>query len=180
LKDRGLATIDSDEIVHEALGPGTPPSQAVAKQIGVEFLRPDGSVDRARLGASVFKDPDVRATLEAIVHPVVYATIQKWFGTLDGRIGIASIPLLYETGHEKDFDFVAVTVCPADVQLQRLLDRDRISEEEARRRIAAQMPADEKAARGDFVILTGGTMLATDAQVDELIAVLTRRALQVP
>ncbi len=75
---------------------------------------------------------------------------------------MASIPLLYETGRENDFDFVVVTVCPPDVQLQRLLERDRMSENEARQRIAAQMPADEKAARGDFVILTGGTKQATE------------------
>jgi dephospho-CoA kinase len=175
LKDRGIATIDSDEIVHEALAPGTPASQAVATQIGSEFLKPDGGVDRTRLGAKVFKDPVVRATIEAIVHPIVYATIQEWFDAIEQPIGVASIPLLYETGHEKDFDFVVVTVCPPDVQLQRLVDRDRTSEEEARRRIAAQIPAEEKAARGDFVIRTGGAKAATDAQVDELMTVLLRR-----
>jgi dephospho-CoA kinase len=89
-------------------------------------------------------------------------------------MAVASIPLLYETQREKDFDFVVVTVCPPDVQLERLLERDRMSEEEAHQRIAAQIPAEEKAARADFVILTGGTMLATDRQVDNLVVALER------
>jgi dephospho-CoA kinase len=180
LNDRGIATIDSDEIVHEALGPGRPTTKAIADQFGHALLKPDGSIDRALLARKIFSDAEARRQVETIVHPVVYTTIRKWFEASDRTMGVASIPLLYETGREKDFDFVAVTVCPPDVQLQRLLERDRMSEEQARQRIAAQMPAEQKAARGDFVILTGGTTLATDAQVDDLIAILTRRALQAP
>lgn len=169
LKDRGVATIDADEIVHDVLGPGTPTSTAIAAQFGREFLKPDGSVDRARLGAKVFKEPNTRHQIEAIVHPLVYHAIRTWSENLDEPMAVAGIPLLYETGHEKDFDVVVVTVCPPDVQLQRLLERDGMSEEEARQRIAAQMPAEEKAARGDFVIRTGGSKGDTDRQVDELL-----------
>jgi dephospho-CoA kinase len=122
----------------------------------------------------VFRDPETRQQIEAIVHPLVYETLRRWFETLDRPIGVASIPLLYETQRETDFDFVVVTVCPPDVQLQRLLERDRMSEEEAYQRIAAQIPAEEKAGRADFVILTGGTMLATDRQVDDLVVSLDR------
>lgn len=169
LKDRGVATIDADEIVHDVLGPGTPTSAAIAAQFGREFLKPDGSVDRARLGAKVFKEPNTRHQIEAIVHPLVYHAIRTWSENLDEPMAVAGIPLLYETGHEKDFDVVVVTVCPPDVQLQRLLERDGMSEEEARQRIAAQMPAEEKAARGDFVIRTDGSKGDTDRQVDELL-----------
>jgi len=174
LKDRGIAVIDADDVVHETLGPGTPTTKALAAQFGSVFLKPDGSIDRTLLAVKVFRDPEVRHHIEAIIHPVVYEAIRQWFDTLDRPMGVASIPLLYETHREKDFDFVVVTVCPPDVQLLRLLERDRMSEEEARQRIAAQMPAEEKAARGDFVISTGGAMLATDRQVDELIAALHR------
>jgi dephospho-CoA kinase len=169
LRDRGVPTIDADDVVHEALGPATPTAIAIASQFGDEFLRPDGSVDRTRLGAKVFREVESRRKLEAIIHPVVYEVIRKWYGTLKRPLGIASVPLLYETQHERDFDFVAVTVCSPEQQMQRILQRDRMSEEEARQRIAAQMPAEEKAQRADFVILTGGTTLATDQQVDELL-----------
>ena len=172
LKERDVATIDADDIVHEAFGAGSPVTRAIAAQLGSVFLKPDGSVDRTALGVKVFSDPEARHHIEAIVHPVVYQTIHKWFDTLGRPLGVASIPLLYETGREKDFDFVVVTVCPPDLQLRRLLARDRMTEEEARQRIAAQLPAEEKAARGDFVILTEGSTLDTDRQVDELIAKL--------
>lgn len=174
LKDRGVPVIDADDIVHEALGPGTPATNAIASRFGSVFLKPDGSIHRTLLAAKVFKDPDARHQIEAIIHPVVYQSIRAWFDALDRPMGVASIPLLYETGREKDFDVVAVTVCPPDVQLQRLLDRDRMSRDEALQRIAAQMPADEKAARGDLVIHTGGTKQVTDSQVDELVVALQR------
>jgi dephospho-CoA kinase len=175
LKERGIATIDADDIVHEALGPGTATTKAVADRFGSVFLKSDGSIHRTLLAVKVFRDPEARRAIEAIVHPIVYATIRTWFEAVDRPMAVASIPLLYETGRENDFDFVVVTVCPPDVQLRRLLERDRMSEDEACQRIAAQMPAAEKAARGDFVILTGGTMAATDQQVDELIQTLRRR-----
>lgn len=170
-KDRGIPTIDADDVVHEALGQGTSTGSAIAAQFGRVFLRPDGSIDRTLLAGRVFRDREMRLRLEAIVHPVVYDVIRNWFHALDRPMGVASIPLLYETRREHDFDVVVVTVCPPDIQLQRLLDRG-LSEEEARQRIAAQMPAEEKAARGHFVIRTGGTMLATDRQIEELLVAL--------
>ena len=175
LKDLGISVIDADDIVHEALGPGTPTTNAIAARFGSGFLKPDGGVHRARLAAEVFSDLDARRDIEAIVHPVVYQSIRTWFDTLEGPIGVACIPLLYETGREKDFDFVVVTFCPPAVQLQRLLEREGMSEEEAHQRIAAQMPAKEKAARGDFVILTDGTKQATSRQIDVLLEVLHHR-----
>jgi dephospho-CoA kinase len=173
LKDRSIPTIDADDIVHEALGPGTPTSHAIAAQFGRIFLNPDGSVDRTMLAGPVFSDADTRRQLEAIVHPVVYETIRAWFDTLDRPMGIASIPLLYETRREKDFDAVIVTACALEAQVQRLRDRG-MSEEEAYQRIGAQMPAEEKAARGHFVIRTDGTMAETDRQVEELIGRLSK------
>jgi dephospho-CoA kinase len=174
LQERGVATIDADDIVHGALGAGSPVTQAIAARVGNAFLKPDGSIHRALLAVKVFSDADIRRQIEAIVHPVVYETIRTWFDTLDQPFGVASIPLLYETGREGDFDFVVVTVCPPEMQLQRVLERDRMTEEDARQRVAAQLPAEEKAARGDFVIRTDGTKSATDRQVDKLLARLQR------
>jgi dephospho-CoA kinase len=174
LKERGIPTIDADDIVHEALGPGTPTTRAIAAQFGSVFLKPNGSIHRTLLAVKVFSDPETRQQIEAIIHPVVYETLRRWFETVDRPMGVASIPLLFETRREKDFDFIVVTVCPPDVQLERLLQRDRMSEEEAHQRIAAQIPAEQKAARGDFVIHTGGTMLTTDRQIGDLVVALDR------
>jgi dephospho-CoA kinase len=169
LRERGIPTIEADDIVHDLLGAGTPTTNAIVTQFGGVFLKPDGSIDRRLLAARVFTDPESRLQIEAIIHPLVYAHIQEWYKALDQPVGIASIPLLYETRREGDFDFVAVTLCSPEQQLQRLLERDGIPEDEARQRIQSQMPADEKARRANFVILTGGTPLSTDRQVDELL-----------
>ena len=174
LRDRGVATIDADDIVHEALGPGTPTTRSIAAQFGGAFLNPDGSIHRTLLGVKVFRDPGARLTLEAIIHPVVYEEIGNWYATLDRPMGVASIPLLFETERQGDFDFVVVTACTPEQQIQRLIERDRIDEEEAKQRIGAQLPTDEKMKRADFVILTGGTKLATDNQVEELLVKLSQ------
>ena len=174
LKGRGVPVIDADDLVHEALGPGTPATNAIASRFGVGLLKPDGSVNRKLLGVEVFRDAEVRRQIESILHPIVYDAIHKWFGSLDRPFGVASIPLLYETGREGDFDFVAVTVASADIQLQRLRERDGLSESGARQRVAAQLPAEEKATRGDFVIRTDGSMRDTDRQVEDLIETLQR------
>ena len=172
LRDRGVATIDADDIVHAELGPGTPTAQTIAAQFGSALLTPDGSIDRGLLGARVFNDPQTRLAIEAIIHPVVYEKIRKWFETLDRPIGVASIPLLFETGREGDFDFVVATACTPEQQLKRLLQRDRMTEADAKQRIAAQMAADEKAKRANYVIMTGGSKVATDKQVEELLVQL--------
>jgi dephospho-CoA kinase len=169
LRGRGIPTIDADDVVHEALGPDTPTTRAIATEFGNAFLRADGSVNRAALADCVFASPDMRLRLEAIVHPVVYAAIHAWFDSLQRPAGVASIPLLYETGHERDFDLVVATVCRPEIQMSRLIQRDGLTSEAAQQRLDAQMPAAEKALRGNFVIETGGTMAETDRQVEELI-----------
>jgi dephospho-CoA kinase len=175
LRDRGVATIDADDIVHAELGPRTSTTKTIAAQFGSALLKPDGSIDRGLLGARVFSDRATRLAIEAIIHPVVYEEIRRWFATLDRPIGVASIPLLFETGRQGDFDFVVVTACNPEQQLERLVARDHLTEDEARQRIAAQMPTDEKAKRANYVIMTGGSTLATDKQVEELLVELMQR-----
>jgi dephospho-CoA kinase len=175
LKDRGVPVIDADDIVHVMLGSSTPIAAAIAAKFGGGFLQSDGSVDRVKMAAKVFSEPSARREVEAIIHPAVYEKIREWFDTLDTSLGVASIPLLYETNRQDDFDMVVVTACPPEQQLQRLLAREGMSESEARGRIAAQMPVEEKAARGDVVIHTGGSKTDTDRQVDEWLAGLRRR-----
>jgi len=168
LRERGLPTIDADDVVHESFGPGDMTTRAIAREFGDEILRDDGSIDRTALAAKVFDDNSARRRLEVIVHPMVYERIAAWFETIDGPIGVASIPLLYETGHEADFDRVVVTTCSPEQQIERLLARG-LTSEQARQRMAAQMPTAEKTNRADFVISTDGTRAETDAQVNELI-----------
>ena len=171
LRQGGIPTIDADEIVHEALARGTITTKAIALQFGSGALGPDGSVDRQVLAARVFADADARLRLEAIVHPVVYERILEWFATLDRPLGVASIPLLYETHRESDFDAVIVTACEPEQQLRRIVERG-LSEEDAKKRMAAQISTEKKALRANFVIWTNGPVGETDAQVEELLVKL--------
>ncbi|MEO8077189.1 MAG: dephospho-CoA kinase [Acidobacteriota bacterium] len=163
----GVPVIDADLLAREAVAPGSPALGAVAARFGAPVFQPDGSLDRAALGRIVFSDRAARADLEAIVHPEVYRRIGAWFASQPAgtRLAIADLPLLFETGHHHDFDRVIVCACAPAEQLRRLMARDRLSEADARARLAAQWPVEEKAARGDHVIRTDGTLADTDAQV---------------
>jgi dephospho-CoA kinase len=167
--------IDADTLAREAVAPGSPGLSAVTARFGRDVLLADGSLDRAALGRLIFADPAARADLEAIIHPEVYGRIREWFADLPGavRVGIADIPLLYETGHQHDFDVVIVCACEPAEQLRRIMTRDRLSERDARARLAAQWPIEEKARRADYVIRTDGTHAETDAQVRRLYSLLT-------
>jgi dephospho-CoA kinase len=175
--EAGAPTIDADTLARHAVAPGTSGFAAVVARFGQAVVTPDGQLDREAIGRLVFADADARRALEAIIHPAVYAAIERWFDGLarTGRsaAAIADIPLLYETGRDADFDVVVVAACPADVQLARLMARSQLSEADAVRRIASQLPIDEKAERGDYVIDTSGTFADTDRQVRQIWARLS-------
>lgn len=163
----GVPVIDADRLARLAVAPGSPGLAAVVQRFGNSVLRADGTLDRSALAAIVFADRAARADLEAIVHPDVYRRIREWFARLPPgtAVAIADIPLLYETGHEHEFDGTIVCACAPDEQLRRLVVRDGLGEEEARARLAAQWPIDEKVKRADYVIRTDGSFAETDAEV---------------
>ena len=172
----GVPTIDSDTLAHEVIAPGTPGFAAVVRRFGGSIVSPSGEVDRQKLGAIVFADSAARRDLEAIVHPAVRAAIDDWFLSLDPArqsFAIADIPLLYEVNREKDFAKVIVTACDPATQLRRVMERTGLTEWEARQRLAAQLPIDEKIRRADYVIHTDGSLADTDKQakrvVDQLV-----------
>jgi dephospho-CoA kinase len=172
----GVPCLDADDLAHGVTEAGTEGTRAIVARFGPGILEADGSVDRRKLGSIVFADAAARRDLEAIVHPAVYRSIGaglRAFELIGGSpVAIVDIPLLYETGRQADFHRVVATVCSRSVQLARLLERG-MTEREAEQRLAAQMPADEKAARADFVIPTDGTFAETDARVEEILAKLT-------
>ena len=177
----GIDTIDADRLVHEALGPGTQATISIAHRFGSGVIAVDGSVDRRRLGEQVFADDEARRDLEKLLHPAVYAAITEWFEALaraGKALGIADIPLLYETGHEGDVNAVIVVACGPEEQVRRVMARDGLSLEAARQRVAAQMAIEDKVKRADFVIWTTGTLEETDRQVEELAKTLKERAMR--
>jgi len=174
----GAATIDADLLARDVVAPGSDGLDQVVRRFGSGMLLADGRLDRPALGRLVFGDRAARADLEAIVHPLVYRRIADWFADLPSgtRVALADIPLLFETGHEHDFERVVVCACDAAEQLRRLVTRDQLSGAEARARLAAQWPIAEKVRRADYVIRTDGTFAETEAHVRQVYEVLGSEA----
>ena len=164
----GVPTIDADRLAHDAVAPGTPGHAAVVARFGAGVVAPSGALDRPALGRIVFGDGRARRELEAIIHPGVYRAVDRWFaelGDTNEPLGIADIPLLYETGREIDFDVVIVAACPPAMQIARLTSRNGLTPQEAAQRMASQMPIAEKVERADYVIDTSGSFAETETQV---------------
>lgn len=170
----GIPCLDADALAHGVMAPGTEATEAIAERFG-DVLDPSGAVDRARLGPIVFADREARLDLERIVHPAVYRAIAaglRGFELIGGApFAVVGIPLLYETGREGDFARVIATICAPETQRARLRLRG-ITPDQIDARLRAQLPADEKARRADYVVRTDGTFAETDDQIDAIVAEL--------
>ena len=179
----GATTIDADAIVHELQGPGQPMLTALADAFGESILTADGALDRKALGAIVFQDETARARLGEIVHaPVIGEMMRRAKAAVDrgDPLVVLDIPLLFEgrvsgrgSGALMHFD---VTVCvwvSEELQLARTMARDQCDAGEARRRMAAQLPIDQKRELADCVIDNSGTPAETRTQVVALVQKLT-------
>src|SRR3954468_21370869 len=135
----GVPVVDADRLARDAVAAGAPGVAAVVQQFGADLLLGDGTLDRAALGRIVFEDSRARAALEAIVHPEVYRRIREWLANLPAgtRAAIADIPLVFETGHNHDFDAVIVVACRPEEEVRRVMARDGLPEHDARARLAA-------------------------------------------
>jgi dephospho-CoA kinase len=175
LRDAGVPVVDADSLAREVVAPGTPALAAIRKRFGPDAVRSDGTMDRVRIGHLVFRDKRARQDLEGIIHPAVIKAIEEFFEKLPKKtpFAVADIPLLYETGRQAQFDSVIVVACPREMQLQRVLSRDRLSKEDAERRLAAQLPIDEKVKKANHVIRTDGGFEKTDEQIKNLMASLS-------
>jgi len=172
-EELGAHTIDADVIARDVVMPGRPALAAIASRFGPDVLAADGTLDRSALARVIFADPAARADLERIIHPEVFAVIDRWFKALEAQtpesasvVAIADIPLLYESGQAHRFHCVVVSACDRDQQLERLMRRSGLSRDDAEARIASQLSIDEKRARADLVIYTSGTMAETLENVD--------------
>lgn len=171
LREAGVAVIDADVLARQAVARGTAGLAAVVQRFGTDVLTAEGHLNRAHLGRIVFADELARRDLEAIVHPYVRRGIAEFFDQLPAAtlFAVADIPLLYETHQERHFDFVVVVACAPAAQIERIVSRDGLSRDDAERRVAAQLPIEEKVRRADYVIRTDGRFVETDAQIAHLL-----------
>ena len=176
-KARGAVVIDADALAREVVEPGTAGLARVVDEFGAEVIAPDGSLDRDRLAALVFDDPEARGRLNAIVHPLVgEATAQRLAAVPDDAIVVFDIPLLVETGMAGAFDALVVVAAEPDVQVDRLLRLRGMTRDAALARIAAQAPLTDKIAVADYVIDNDGSLTELGTKVDRVWAELQKRA----
>jgi len=183
LAELGATTIDADAIVHAHQAPGSPALAEIAEAFGDSVIAPDGSLDREALGAIVFGDVAARNRLGSIIHPPVIAEMMnraKAAVEAGVPLVVLDIPLLFEgrqsgrgSGALMDFDATVCVWVERNVQVERTIARDGCSMEEAERRIAAQLPIDEKREMADHVIDNSGSPEETRAQVVALVEKLS-------
>jgi dephospho-CoA kinase len=175
----GAAVVDADELARRAVEPGTPGLRAIVEAWGPEVLDPSGALDRGALRRIVFADPDARARLEGIVHPAVYALREEEYRRAaegGAPLVVADIPLLFEVGMADEFDVVVLVDAPEEERLRRLVEDRGLARDEARRMVAAQMPAELKRARADVVVENAGSLAELEARARGVWAELVRRA----
>jgi dephospho-CoA kinase len=158
LAELGCRTIDADEIAREVVAPGTPGLKAVGESFGEVILKPDGSLDRTKLGAIVFANQAKRLQLNSILHPFIIAKqdeiVRQWEQETPDAIVVVDAALMIESGGYQRFDKLIVVHCRPEIQLERLMTRDAIAREDAERRVNSQMSQEEKKRYADFLIDT--------------------------
>src|SRR2546422_3919649 len=166
----GADVIDADQLAREVVEPGQPALEEIATAFGRDILMPDGRLDRGKLARIIFADPVARARLNAITHPRIQERMATEMALHASRPGvlIVDIPLLYENDRTGTVESVIVVWVDPRNQLRRLIERDGLSADEARQRIAAQMPLDEKRARADMVVDNSGSRQNTRRQVEAI------------
>lgn len=173
LVDRyGWIVLDADLIARDAVLPGSPILQSIARRYGSALIQPDGSLDRQQLGTIVFADSQERHWLEQQIHPFVREQLQRGRDQairFQEKAVVLMVPLLFEAGMADLVDQVWVVACTEAQQIQHLIQRDGLTEAQAKARIASQMPIAEKRQRADRVFENDGTLATLLTQVDEAV-----------
>ena len=168
----GCFVLDADKTSREVVEPGTRGLAEIVEHFGSDILSSDGTLNRGKLASIVFDSDSKRALLNSIVHPRVFEAQNTWLAEVEKKnpngIAIVDAALMIESGGYKRFDKLIVIWCQPDVQLSRLLSRGGLSEDEARKRITAQMPQDEKKKYADFLIDTSKGYEDTRRQTAEV------------
>jgi dephospho-CoA kinase len=179
LRDSDCQVLELDPLGHEMLETGQPAYIEVVAEFGRDILDKFGNVDRGKLGAIVFADATKRQRLNDILHPRILDVVRNWFQALDRPGGpdlaFAEAALIVESNFHRDLDRLVVCWCTPEQQIERLQARG-LSAEQARQRIASQMPMDEKRRYADILIDCSGTLAATETQVGTALEKLAQWA----
>lgn len=170
LSDRGAIIIDADLIAREVMQPGHVVLQQVVEAFGQEILLKNGELDRKKLGSFVFGNAAAREKLNHITHPAIRSEIKDrqalYLAQHPHRLIVSDIPLLYELQMEEMFDAVMVVYVPQQIQIQRLMDRNGLLQNEAEKRLAAQIDIEIKKERADILIDNSLDVAHLETQID--------------
>lgn len=169
LVNKGARLVDADVIAREVMLPGHKVLAAVVRQFGEDILFPDGTLNRVKLGDIVFNDPEALKTLNQLTHPAIRQEIKEHMLTMEqedpGKLILVDIPLLFESRLESLFKEIIVVYVPREVQITRLMERNRLSLEEAEARLKAQMDIELKRSKANYIIDNSGDLAHTEHQV---------------
>jgi len=171
LKQLGAVIVDADLIAREVVKKEEKVWHKVVEYFGQDILLPSGEIDRGALAKIIFNDDEARCNLNKITHPEILKRAEEqinYWRNMGKSPIIFDVPLLIETGAYNMVDKIWVAYCPKTTQIQRLMERNGLSQEEARSRVESQMPLEEKLRFADEVINTEGSIEETEAQVEEL------------
>ena len=174
LAEMGACIIDADLVAHKVMLPDGPAYPAVVDAFGLEILAADGVIDRAKLGAIVFRDPNALQRLEAAVHPAVIAEVDRRISQATEPVVVVEAIKLVEAGMHRRYDALWVVTAPRRSQIERIVTSRGLTETEAALRIDAQPPQEEKAALADVVIVNDGSLDALREKVEGAWAQLYR------
>ncbi len=168
LSKKGVKVIDADKISRGLSKPGKPGYQMIVQEFGPEFIKEDRTLDRRELGKRVFSSPEELARLEALLHPLIIWQIRQKLEKYEGTV-VIDAPLLHKAGLEALCTEVWVVRADDQARLERIMKRDGVSEQEARDRMASQLPQDVLEARGDAVLVNNGVPEDLYRQIDEVL-----------
>ena len=169
---RGLAVLDADQVARAVVEPGTAGLSELVARFGLHILTDAGALDRKRLGAIAFADPDARRALNAIVHPRIAARTQELRAALESEghdVACYEAALLVENGLSAAFQPLVVVIAAPDLQRRRLMQRDALDAVEADQRLAAQAPLEAKIAAAAFLLRNEGSLAELEAEADRVL-----------
>jgi len=172
LQDKGFRIIDADLVARKVVEPGTPTLIEISKQFGDEVIHPDGTLNREALGTLIFHNPSKRKQLNELMHPAIRQEMLAQRDDLKKQgieTIIMDIPLLFESKLQHFVEKVLVVSVTEDIQLERLIKRNSLSEEEAKVRISSQLPVSEKEKAADAVIYNNGSIEESKTQLERIL-----------
>lgn len=166
----GAPVLNADQVARDVVAPGTEGLRQIRERFGAAFIQPDGQLDRRRMREHVFADPPARRALEAITHPAIGARLQQWRDAQRAAYCVLDVPILIESGLDRLVDRILLIDAPMELQVERLITRDRIGPALAGQMLAAQATREQRLARADDVVLNDGSPEAVVKAVQRLHA----------